>query len=188
MNIESLFIPDIKLITPKKYEDDRGFFVETFRQDTVDRAVGEKTVFVQENCSFSKHRYTVRGLHAQSQPHAQGKLVCCISGKIQDIVVDVRPGSKTYGQSVSVDLNGETLSKLWIPSGFLHGFITLESDTEVHYKCTDYYTPDCEIHVNWQDPDLNIDWGIDPHLAKLSENDKKAPSFKEFELEFIKPA
>lgn len=185
MQTTTLAIPGLILVRPKRIDDDRGFLVETYRQDNLEAAIIQKANFVQENCSFSKHKYTVRGLHAQKAPNAQGKLVSCRQGAIRDIVVDIRPGSKTYGQSLAVELSADNMAQLWVPVGFLHGFATLEPSTEVHYKCTDYYAPDCAIFVNWQDTDLNIDWGFDADLATLSEKDRVARSFRDFELGFL---
>ncbi|NNC37517.1 MAG: dTDP-4-dehydrorhamnose 3,5-epimerase [Hyphomonadaceae bacterium] len=184
MRTLKLSIPEIRLFTPLMHRDDRGYFVENFRQDKFDIAVGNPTFFVQENYSFSKNQYTVRGLHAQFAPHAQGKLVRCVRGKIRDVAVDVRPGSASFGRSVMVDLSAADATMLWVPEGFLHGFITLEADTEVSYKCTNYFAPEYAINVNWQDQDLDLDWGVDPAKAILSEKDQNAQSFKEFELQF----
>lgn len=185
MKIESMSIPDVKLLTPEKYKDGRGFFVENFRQDKFDLTVGEPTVLVQENYSFSKNQYTVRGLHAQIAPFPQGKLVRCVSGKIRDVAIDARPGSSAFGQSVMVDLDATGTSMIWVPEGFLHGFLTLEPNTQVMYKCTNYFAPDHAISVDWQDNNLGLDWGIDPQIAILSDKDKNAQSFKDFELKYI---
>jgi len=186
MNVEMTAIADVKLITPEKYEDDRGYFVENYRQDKLDAAIGQSTAFVQENYSFSEKPFTVRGLHAQARPHAQGKLVRCVRGRIRDFAIDALRGSPSYGQSVMNELSADDTTMLWVPAGFLHGFLTLEANTEVIYKCTNYFAPDFAISVDWQDPFLNLDWGIDPGMAILSEKDKTAMSFKDFELEFVK--
>lgn len=182
MDIKSFPISGILTLTPKKFEDDRGFLVETFRQDSFDGVLGENITFVQENHSFSAEIYTVRGLHAQSSPRTQGKLVQCTRGRIVDVVVDVRIGSSTYGQSIKIDMSAQNTTQLWIPAGFLHGFVTLEHNTEVRYKCTDYYAQENAINVFWNDADLNIDWGFDPSKAILSKNDRNAESFGEFDL------
>ena len=185
MNVEMTSIADVKLITPKKYEDHRGHFVENFRQEIFDTVVGQSTPLVQENYSLSKAPLTFRGLHAQMAPHAQGKLVRCVRGKIKDVAVDVRPGSSSYGQSVMTELSAESSMMLWVPEGFLHGFLTLEANTEVMYKCTNYYAPDFAVNVDWRDSDLNLDWRVDTSKVTLSEKDKTAMSFKDFELEFL---
>jgi len=184
MQVDEFDIEGVLLIRPRKFADERGFFMETFSAKTFNDAVGEKTVFVQDNHSLSKQAGTVRGLHFQSPPHAQGKLVRCTRGAIIDVAVDVRSGSKTYGQHIRAELTAENASQLWVPAGFLHGFATLMPDTEVQYKVTDIYAPDCDGNVRWNDPDLAIDWGIDPALAMLSEKDAIAPLFGGFRTPF----
>ena len=139
MKILPLSIPDVKLITPRKFQDDRGYFVETYKADDFDEVVGEATKFVQDNHSYSRDLGTVRGLHFQSPPDAQGKLVRCPVGSILDVAVDIRVGSPYFGKYVSAELSAENSKQLWIPAGFLHGFVTLENDTEVAYKCTQFY-------------------------------------------------
>jgi len=185
MELKSLEISDVVLISPRKFSDDRGYFMETFRENVLSEFVGRDVKFVQDNQSFSIHTSTVRGLHFQKPPFAQGKLVRCTQGSIIDVAVDARAGSKTYGKSVSAVLSRENGDQLWIPEGFLHGFITLEPDTEVQYKCTNYYDKDSDGNVIWNDPTLNIDWGVDVKDAFLSEKDKVAPSFDSFESPFI---
>jgi len=177
MNIETLNIPAVKLLSTKKFADNRGFFMETFRQDIFNEAIGETVEFVQDNHSFSKIIYTVRGLHYQSQPHAQGKLVRCTKGRVLDVAVDARLNSPTYGHHVKAILSAENAHQLYIPSGFLHGFATLEPNTEVQYKCTDYYAPDYDGSVLWNDPDLAIDWGFPFEKAILSDKDRNAKPF-----------
>jgi len=184
MHIEALNIPEIKLITPKIRRDDRGFFMETFRQDIFNEVVGTQVKFVQDNHSLSVPIGTVRGLHFQSPPHAQGKLVRCIRGSITDVAVDVRRTSPTYGQHITVELTAENGKQLWVPEGFLHGFATLESNTEVVYKVTDYYAPECDGNILWNDPHLGISWGIAESKAIISEKDNNAPFFKDFNSPF----
>ena len=133
---------DIKgpvLFTPKLHLDARGYFMETFTAQSFKAATGETLSFVQDNQSYSEAKHTIRGLHFQSPPHAQGKLVRCLAGSILDVAVDIRSGSETYGQHVKVVLSEDNKSQLWVPPGFLHGFATLEPDAVVAYKCTDYY-------------------------------------------------
>jgi len=131
--------------------------------------------FVQDNHSLSAKVGTVRGLHFQTAPHAQDKLVRCGRGALRDVAVDIRHGSPTFGQSVAVELSAENGRQLLVPKGFLHGFVTLEPDTEIVYKCTDYYAPDCDAGVRWNDPALGIDWGISEDDAVLSDKDTTAP-------------
>ena len=178
MNIETLNIPAVKLLTLKKFGDSRGFFMETFRQDVFNAAIGESIEFVQDNHSFSKDIYTVRGLHYQSPPHAQGKLIRCTQGSVLDIAVDARRDSPTYGQHVKAILSAENTCQLYIPAGFLHGFATLMPNTEIQYKCTDYYAPECDGSILWNDPDIGINWGFSDAQAVLSEKDRSAPPFK----------
>lgn len=142
--------------------------------------------FVQDNHSLSAKVGTVRGLHFQAPPHAQAKLVRCGKGQLFDVAVDIRRGSPTYGQWVGVDLSFENGRQLLIPSGFLHGFVTREPDTEIIYKCTDYYAPDCDGAVRFDDPDIGIDWGLpDGVTALLSEKDAKAQQLRDFQSPFV---
>lgn len=184
MNFNFFPISGLCLITPQKFGDDRGFFMETFKSKAFNEALGKKITFVQDNHSLSAPAGTIRGLHFQSPPHAQGKLVRCIRGRILDVAVDVRKNSPTYGQHVSVELTSQNAKQLWVPEGFLHGFATLEANTEVVYKVTDYYAPKCDGNVLWNDPDLKIDWGIEKASVILSEKDTKAPLFKGFNSPF----
>ncbi len=184
MLFERSVIPDVVVVTPKKFTDSRGYFMETFRQNSFSEFVGRDVMFVQENHSLSRPAHTVRGLHFQTPPHAQGKLVRCSQGSIIDVAVDARSGSPTYGQHVAVKLTAENGCQLWVPEGFLHGFATLEPDTEVQYKCTDYYAADCDGSIAWNDPTLGIDWGINYEKARLSDKDKSAPFFKDFKSPF----
>lgn len=185
MDIQKFDIQGPVLFTPRRFGDDRGFFMETFRQTTFQEAVGPNApVFVQDNQSFSKAAGTVRGLHFQTPPHAQGKLVRCTQGAIIDVAVDARRNSSTFGQHVRAELSPENGAQLWVPAGFLHGFSTLVDNTVVQYKCTDYYASDCDGNIAWNDPSLAIDWGIDPANAVLSEKDAIAPSMENFNSPF----
>jgi len=177
-------IPDVIKVIPETYPDARGEFMETFKASSFNEAVGRKVDFVQDNQSISVHPFTVRGLHFQSPPYAQGKLVRCTQGEIIDIVVDIRKKSPWYGKSVSVILNPENKSQIWVPEGFLHGFATLRANTVVQYKCTDYFSPKSEGRVLWNDPDLVLDWGIKANAAILSESDQEAVMFKDFDSPF----
>lgn len=183
MKVELTLLPDVIRFTPRRFEDDRGYFMETFRLDNFQKATKTKATFTQENQSLSLKANTIRGLHFQSPPKAQGKLVRCLQGSILDVAVDIRQGSPTYGKSVVEELSADNYSQLWIPAGFLHGFRTLENNTLVSYKCTDDYGPECEGAIVWNDPDLAIDWGIDIP-SKISERDLGAGRFSDFETPF----
>ncbi len=174
MLVESLAIPDVKRIVPRIFRDDRGFFSETYSQRALAEA-GLDVTFVQDNQSLSRAKGVVRGLHFQTLPHAQGKLVRVTRGAIYDVAVDLRQGSPTFGQHVGAELSAENWAQLWVPAGFAHGFCTLEPDTEVIYKVTDYYAPECDSGIAWDDPALAINWPIAPGEAVLSEKDKKLP-------------
>lgn len=173
------------LITPEKHGDNRGYFMETYQQEKFEEAIDRAVTFIQDNHSLSTTKGTVRGLHYQSPPVAQGKLIRCIKGGITDIAVDARANSPTYGKHIKVILSAENAKQLWVPEGFLHGFATLEDNTEVVYKVTNYYNQESDGNVQWNDPDLAIDWGIDEDLAVLSKKDKNAPCFSAFVSPFI---
>lgn len=183
LNVEPLGIPQVLLVTPKRFSDDRGFFVETYNAERF-RAAGIEYDFVQDNHSLSIEAGTVRGLHFQAPPRAQTKLVRVLRGAITDVVVDARKGSPTFGRHVSALLSAENGVQLLAPAGFLHGFATLEPNTEVAYKVTDFYSADHDGGVIWNDPDLGIDWGIDVATASLSAKDAAAPRWKDFKSPF----
>ncbi len=161
-------------IVPRKIEDERGYFMELFRlADFVEKA--GPVDFVQDNQSLSVRPGTIRGIHFQSEPFAQGKLVRCIAGKVFDVAVDLRPDSSTYGRWVTVTLTPELGNQLWIPVGFGHAFCSLEPNSVIHYRVTDYYSAECDKGVAWNDPDIAIDW---PQIADpdtLSAKDRKQP-------------
>lgn len=183
LEVVELEIPDVKLITPRRFTDARGFFVETYtEQRFID--VGINVRFVQDNHSFSVNAGTIRGLHYQSPPFSQTKLVRVLAGSIIDVAVDVRKGSPYFGNWVRVELSAESGKQIYIPSGFLHGFVTLEPNTEVAYKVDAYYSSDSDGAVRWDDETLGIDWGISRISATVSEKDQQAPSFTEFESPF----
>jgi len=182
MKIETFSIAGPLLFTPKKFGDARGFFAETFKADQFEKAAGVEANFVQDNLSVSAQIGTVRGLHYQSPPHAQGKLISCQRGRIMDVIVDVRKSSSTYGQYICADLSAETRAQLWVPPNFLHGYVTREADCEVVYKVTEYYAPDAEGSILWNDPELKIDWGVETPI--LSERDQSGQSFADFESPF----
>ena len=183
MDIISSELPDVLILTPKRFGDHRGFFSETWNRKTLAEA-GIDLDFVQDNHSFSADKGTVRGLHFQSPPHAQDKLVRVLRGAIMDVAVDVRKGSPGFGQWVGVELSAENGRQLLIPKGFLHGFATLTPDVDVAYKCTDYYAPDCDGSVRFDDADLGIDWGVENADAVLSDKDAAAPVFADFDSPF----
>lgn len=172
MQIERTALPGVLILTPQRHGDARGFFSESWHRDRM-AAAGLDYDFVQDNHSLSATSGTLRGLHYQSPPHAQAKLVRCGRGALWDVAVDFRAGSPTWGQWVGVDLTPENGRQLMIPAGFLHGFVTRAPDTEIVYKCTDYYAPDCDGAVAWDDPDLGIDWGVETPV--LSDKDRAAP-------------
>ncbi|PIB26758.1 dTDP-4-dehydrorhamnose 3,5-epimerase [Amylibacter kogurei] len=183
MQVEETEIDGVVALTPRRFADDRGWFSETWNQRTLMDA-GLDIEFVQDNHSFSAPKHTVRGLHYQSPPAAQGKLVRVLRGEIFDVAVDVRKSSPTFGKWVGVNLSAENGKQLYIPTGFLHGFVTLVENTEVAYKCTDFYTPECDGGVAFDDPDLAIDWGIPKNSAVLSTKDAAAPRFADFNSPF----
>lgn len=183
MQIESLAIADVKLITPKRFADARGYFSETWNQAAL-HAAGVDAVFVQENQSLSRHVGTVRGLHFQTPPRAQHKLVRVLKGRIFDVAVDLRRNSATYGQWISAQLSAESGTQIFVPVGFAHGFCTLEPDTEVAYLVSDGYAPAADSALHWRDPHLAIDWPIDPAAAMLSDKDAAAPAFAKFSSPF----
>ncbi len=174
MLVEATALEGVLVITPKRHGDARGFFMETFRLDVFDQHV-PGTSFVQDNHSLSGQRGTVRGLHFQRDPMAQGKLVRCTRGAILDVAVDVREGSPTYGCHVAMELSADNAKQLWVPAGFLHGFCTLVADTEVIYKVTSYYSPAHDAVVRWDDPALGIPWPVAAAEASLSAKDAAAP-------------
>ncbi|PZL97221.1 dTDP-4-dehydrorhamnose 3,5-epimerase [Pantoea graminicola] len=157
MNIIDTKIPDVKIIEPKVFGDDRGFFLESFNQSIFDKAIGRHVDFVQDNHSMSK-KGVLRGLHYQLDPHAQGKLVRCVEGEVFDVAVDIRRSSSTFGHWVGVHLSAENHRQLWIPEGFAHGFITLSERVQFIYKTTNYYAPQSERSIIWNDPQINIEW------------------------------
>ncbi|MCC7298105.1 MAG: dTDP-4-dehydrorhamnose 3,5-epimerase [Bacteroidia bacterium] len=178
MQINYTPLSGLVVVEPKVYSDSRGYFFESFRKDFFDTLA--LPPFVQDNQSKS-NKGTLRGLHFQTHPHAQGKLVRVISGSALDIAVDIRNDSPTYGQWFSLLLDTVNHAMMYIPPGFAHGFETLEDNTVFAYKCTDYYHPECEGCIAWNDPNLNIQWRLDEHL--LSEKDNHGTPF----LDFVSP-
>jgi len=166
------------LITARRFGDHRGFFLETYSARDF-AALGIADLFVQDNHSLSAQAGTIRGMHFQLAPRAQAKLVRVLRGAILDIAVDIRRGSPTYGQHVAAELSAANAHQLYVPVGFAHGFCTLEPDTEVAYKVTDTYAPDCDRGIVWDDPDLALPWPFEPGAVQLSEKDRRAPRLRE---------
>ena len=183
MNVIETKIEGLLILEPRVFGDDRGWFMESFNQKTFEQILKERNLdvpqFVQDNHSFSQ-KNTLRGLHFQKAPYAQGKLVRVVQGKAWDVAVDIRPNSKTYGQWVGVELTGENHKQFWIPAGFAHGFVALEDNTQFLYKTTNYYSKECERSIVWDDADIAIEWPIESGLElKLTDKDKFAPTFNE---------
>ena len=183
MQIEPTDLPGVVILTPARFGDSRGFFSESWNRARM-AAAGFDLDFVQDNHSLSAKAGTIRGLHFQAPPHAQAKLVRCGQGRLYDVAVDIRAGSPTYGKWVGVELSAENGRQLLIPAGFLHGFVTREDGTEVIYKCTDVYAPDCDGGIRWDDPMIGIDWGLNGLTPILSDKDAKAPLLADFQTPF----
>lgn len=166
------------IIEPRVFGDARGYFFESFSQRDFEAHVGPVS-FVQDNESWSAKRGVLRGMHFQKGDCAQAKLVRVARGRVLDVAVDIRPGSPTFGRFVKVELSAENKRMFYIPRGFAHGFLVLEDDTVFQYKCDNYYAPASEGSFRWDDPEVGIDWGVDPASVILSEKDSKAPSFRE---------
>ncbi|SDB73557.1 dTDP-4-dehydrorhamnose 3,5-epimerase [Belnapia rosea] len=166
------------LVASRRFGDHRGFFVESYSARDF-AAIGIADVFVQDNHSRSEQAGTVRGLHFQLAPHGQAKLVRVLRGAILDIAVDIRRGSPTYGRHVAAELTAENGHQLYVPVGFAHGFCTLVPETEVAYKVTDYYAPECDRGIAWNDPDLALPWPFGPEAVQLSDKDRRAPRLRD---------
>jgi dTDP-4-dehydrorhamnose 3,5-epimerase len=183
MEVEQTALEGVLILTPKRFGDPRGFFSESWNAKRQSDA-GINIDFVQDNHSMSTQVGTVRGLHFQAPPHAQAKLVRCGRGCLFDVAVDIRRGSPTFGQWVGQELSFENGKQLLIPAGFLHGFVTRQPDTEIIYKCSDYYSPECDGAVRFDDPDIGVDWGLNEAEALLSDKDSAAPFLKNFDTPF----
>jgi dTDP-4-dehydrorhamnose 3,5-epimerase len=180
MEIIQTPLEGLLIIKPDVFEDERGYFFESFNADKF-RAAGLDLTFLQDNESKSK-KGVLRGLHFQAPPFAQGKLVRVMRGSVLDVAVDIRKNSPTYGQWASIVLSGQNKWMYWVPAGFAHGFATLEDDTTFFYKCTNVYNKASEGSILWNDPDLGIDWGITEPV--ISDKDKISPSFRDFTSPF----
>jgi dTDP-4-dehydrorhamnose 3,5-epimerase len=183
LTVQELALPGIKLITPKRFGDSRGFFSETYNARALTEA-GIAAPFLQDNHSLSAERGTIRGLHFQAPPYAQDKLIRVTRGRAFDVAVDIRKGSPTYARHVAVELSAENWAQLFVPAGFVHGFCTLVEDTEVIYKVTGYYAPQSEMGLLWSDPDLGIAW---PAFAgaQVSAKDAGLPPLRDFKTPFV---
>jgi dTDP-4-dehydrorhamnose 3,5-epimerase len=176
MNFQKLAIPEVVLFAPRVFGDDRGFFFESFSDKIFKEATGLDLSFVQDNHSKSQ-KGVLRGLHYQLPPHPQGKLVRVVQGAVFDVAVDIRRSSSTFGKWVGAELSAENKQQLWIPPGFAHGFVTLTETAEFLYKTTDFYHPETEGSIIWNDADLDIDWHFNGE-PNLSAKDQQAPAFK----------
>lgn len=174
VQIAQLDISEVLVACPKKFEDARGFFSETYNARKFSDA-GIGCTFVQDNHAFSANRLTLRGLHFQVPPFAQDKLVRVLRGSILDVAVDLRSGSPTFGQHVCEVISAEAWNQIFVPKGFAHGLLTLEPNTEVLYKVSDYYAPDHERGIVWDDPDLAIEWGVSAEQIFISDKDRELP-------------
>ncbi|EPX82411.1 dTDP-4-dehydrorhamnose 3,5-epimerase [Salipiger mucosus] len=184
MQVEDTKLEGVRILTPRRFGDSRGFFSESWNRKAME-AAGLHFDFVQDNHSLSAKVGTVRGLHFQAPPHAQAKLVRCGRGRLFDVAVDIRKGSPTYGQWVGEELSFENGRQLLIPAGFLHGFVTREPDTEIIYKCSDFYAPECDGAVRFDSPEIGIDWGLDGVEPLLSDKDAAAPVLSDFDSPFV---
>ena len=174
MTIIETEIPEVKVFAPKKFGDSRGFFSEVYSKRALADA-GIDLEFVQDNHSLSASVGVLRGLHFQLPPFAQDKLVRVVQGRILDVAVDIRRSSPTFGQHVAVEISAERFNQILVPIGFAHGFVTLEPDTEVLYKVTNYYSAEHDRGIQWNDPEIGIDWAVEPDSATISEKDLALP-------------
>lgn len=176
MQVTKTKLDGVLILEPKVFGDARGWFMETWSARKFE-AAGLNFDFVQDNQSYSAHKGTLRGLHYQTAPFAQAKLVRCTRGKLLDVAVDIRNGSETFAQWVAVELTAENKKQLLIPRGFAHGFITLTDDVEIQYKADNFYAPDCDGNIRWDDAQIGIDWPFAPTI--LADKDAKAPTLSE---------
>jgi dTDP-4-dehydrorhamnose 3,5-epimerase len=183
MDVEATSLPGVLLLKPRYFHDARGYFVETYNARSAKQA-GLGATFVQDNQALSRQRGTVRALHFQVPPKAQAKLVRVLRGSICDVAVDLRLGSPSYGKWMAANLTAQGGEQIFVPRGFAHGYCTIEDDTEVAYKVDDYYAPECEQGLIWDDPMLGIGWPVSPADAVLSDKDRKLPRFADFASPF----
>ena len=178
MNVTPLRIPDVKILEPERFGDERGFLSETYNRRTFAEC-GIQLEFVQDNHSLSRPKGTIRGLHYQAPPFAQDKLIRVLRGSILDVAVDLRQGSPTYGKHVTAVISTNAWNQILVPIGFAHGFCTLEADTEIIYKVTNYYSPGHEQGILWNDPDLGIAWPVAEEISLLSPKDRRLPRLRD---------
>lgn len=176
MKVTETSLKDVYVIEPQVFGDARGWFMESWSEKKL-KEYGIDNEWVQDNHSYSAQKGVLRGLHYQLNPCCQAKIVRCTRGEIWDIAVDIRKGSPQYGKWVGVKLTGENKKQLYIPRGFAHGFITLSDDVEVQYKADNYYAPECDGNIRWDDPEIGVEWPMEPTI--LSDKDAKAPLLKE---------
>lgn len=176
MQVTKTTLEDVLILEPKVFGDARGWFMETWSARKFE-AAGLNFNFVQDNQSYSAQKGTLRGLHYQTAPFAQAKLVRCTRGKLLDVAVDIREGSETFAKWVAVELTAENKKQLLIPRGFAHGFITLTDDVEIQYKADNFYSPTCDGNIRWNDAEIKIDWPFEPTI--LADKDAKAPTLRE---------
>ncbi len=181
INVTNTSLDGVYIIEPKSFGDNRGWFMESYSKRDME-AAGINVDFVQDNRSYSAKKGIIRGLHFQRNPMAQAKLVTCLRGAILDVAVDLRKDSTTYKQWISVELTAENRKELFIPKGFAHGFLTLTDDVEIMYKCDEFYSPEHDGGIRFDDPDIGVDWGVTDPI--LSEKDTNAPFLKDIELDF----
>ena len=184
MNVTPLSIPDVKILEPARFGDQRGFLSETYNR----RMLAERGIeleFVQDNHSLSGPKGTIRELHYQSPPFAQDKLIWVVHGSILDVAVDLRRNSPSYGKHVAAVINAKAWNQILVPIGFAHGFCTLEADTEIIYKVTNYYSPEHDLGVLWNDPELGIEWPVSAETCVLSPKDRRLPRLSEIVSPFI---
>ena len=184
IEVKQLEIPVVKILVPKRFTDKRGYFCETYNKQEFSN-IGYDLEFVQDNHSYSRYKATIRGLHFQIPPLAQAKLVRVIRGSIFDVVVDLRVLSGTYGKYVSETLSAENGKQILVPEGFAHGFMTLEDNTEVLYKTTEFYNPSLDAGIFWADPDINIVWPLSKKMITISDKDRDLPTLKNFNSPFL---
>jgi len=175
LDISKTTLEGVLILTPRRFADERGYFSESWNRETLQNGGLNLPEFVQDNHSLSRKAGTLRGLHFQAPPFAQGKLVRCGRGSVFDVAVDIRRGSPTFGKHVSAVLSADNWQQLWVPKGFAHGFVTLEDDTEVIYKVSGKYAPECDRGLIWNDRDLAINWPVDEGEIELSHKDEQMP-------------
>ena len=178
MKVQQTNIEGVYIVEPVLHGDERGYFMESFSERDFEAQTGLKVRFVQDNESCSR-KGVLRGLHFQKEPYAQAKLVRVVRGKVLDVAVDIRPESQTFGKYVATELSAENHRQMFIPKGFAHGYVVLEDDTVFQYKCDEYYHPEAEGGIAWNDPQIAIDWGVAENEVILSEKDKHRPLLSE---------